>query len=479
MLYMAGTPGTDDWWVQRLCTKLGAGFPRMHKLTQYRDGDALLPDTEWDFGTRQAYYRFMKRSRLHVVETVRNSRTDRQNIIGYRTGAENDDDGDTEAWEHHKRNRMGTQQRVFFNDTADYGRVNVINSLAPDGPLWTMRNEWTSIVEPNSLRPWLTEAGISIGFDSIFGVEVLTLFRPGYYRVAYRDRENVTIPQDGSVWYPQKDWSWAGDPVLTPWTPDALITQNRTVDGFGVYEKHLDTVDRINEVTLNALTLIVMQSFRQRAVKGNLPKVYPEDDPRAGQEIDYDTLFQGGPAALWMLPQGAEIWESKENDVTPVYTARKNEIKTLSSLTSTPQDMFDGESQNQSAMGAQMSREPLYHAVNGMNEQAAVCIAQVQSLSFLSTGDTVRGDVTKIEPMFGKINPATLAEKAEAASKYKSGGATQRYIDEEVFEMTPQQRRQADQDRQTESLEAALAAGVGLNQTPAAPAAGTAVDDAG
>lgn len=463
MLYMAGTPGTDDWWAMRLCTALGAGFPRMSKLMKYRDGDALLPDTDWDFGTRQAYLRFMKRSRLHVVETIRNARTDRQNIIGYRTGAENDEDGDEAAWANHLRNRMGTQQREFFNDTADFGRINVINSIAPDGPLWTMRNEWTSIVETNALRPWLTEAGIMIGFDSILGIEVLTLFRPGYYRVAFRDSALLTLPQDGTVWYPTKDWTWAGDPIRTPWTQDALITQNSTVDGYGVYEKHLDTIDRINEITLNALTLIVMQSFRQRAVKGNLPKVYPEDHPQAGQEIDYDKLFQGGPAALWMLPVGADIWESKENDVTPVYGARRDEIKTLSSLTATPQDMLNPE--NQSAMGAQSSREPLYHAVRNMNSQAAVCLAQVQSLSFLAVGDTVRADVTKIEPMFGKINPATLAEKGEAASKFKAGGATQRYIDEEVFEMTPQQRRQADQDRQTESLEAALAAGVGLEQT--------------
>ncbi len=49
---------------------------------------------------------------------------------------------------------------------------------ADDGPLWNVRNEWTTITEPNGLRPWLTEAGITVGYDQILGVEVVILYRP-------------------------------------------------------------------------------------------------------------------------------------------------------------------------------------------------------------------------------------------------------------------------------------------------------------
>ncbi|MCZ4066439.1 hypothetical protein O1W71_01990 [Microbacterium sp. H37-C3] len=475
MLTESHIAGSDDWWMLRLCHALGDGLPRMKKLTSYRDGDALLPETEWDFGTRQAYFRFMKRSRLHSVETIRNARTDRQHVIGFRTGAAGDESGDLAAWKHWARNRMKVQERTMFNDAGDYGRVNLLTIPDERGPLFLIRNEWTSIVEMNTLRPYLADAGILVGYDHVLGVEVVTLFRPGYYRVAFRRTRVPTLPQDGSTWHPSSDWEWAGEAIRTPYTQDALIHQYKTVDGFGVYEKHLDSVDRVNELTLNALTVIVMQSFRQRAVKGNLPEFYPQDHPRAGERVDYDEIFKAGPAALWMLPMDADIWESTFTDVTPVYNARKEELRALFSLTQTPLDMLGGESENQSALGAQTGREPLQHAVKGMNEQAEMSIAQQMALAFLMEGDTERGDITELEVMFDKITPETLAEKAEAAPKFKAGGASQRYIDEVVFGMTPQQRRDAEQDRQNEALEAALNAGIGNALATGNPAPQTGV----
>lgn len=457
MLNETGIPGSDDWWLVRLCNQLGDGLPRMARLRSYRDGDALLPDNAWDLGTRESYRRFLKRARLHIVETVRDARTDRQGVVGFRTGADGDELGDIEAWKHWVRNRMGVQSRQFFNDTADYGRAYMLTIPSPAGPVWNVRNEWTTIAEMDGLRPWLVQAGITIGFDAVAGAEIVTLFRPGYYRMAWRRTTMPTLPQDGTPWASGPDWTWVGDPIRTPWTQDALLVRSTTTDAFGVYEKHLDSVDRINEITVNAISLIVMQSFRQRGVKGDLPTHYPEGHPLAGQEIDYDEMFKAGPAALWMLPNNAEIWESAVSDVTPIYNARKEEVKTLSSLTRTPQDIFDGESQNQSALGAQTSREPLYYAVKAMNDQAEVSLAQMQALDFASQGDTVRADASQIEVMWQKIIPATMAEQAEAAPKFKAGGATQRYIDTEVFEMTPQEQRRASTERVDEAFEAALA----------------------
>ena len=462
--------GSDDWWVMRLGEKLGSGLFRMSNLTQYRNGDALLPDNAWNQGTRESYMRFMKRSRLHIVETLRDSRTDRQRVMGFRTAALDDAEGDVEAWKRWKRNRMKVQSRSFFNDTGDYGASHLL--IVPSeqhGPIWNVRNDWNTVTEPNSLRPWLTEAGLTYGFDQVLGYEVLTLHRPGYFRQAVRPSRMSTLPQDGSGWYPGAGWSWATGRVRVA-TEDALLQTYKTLDGYGIYEKHLDTIDRINEITLNALTLIIMQSFRQRGVKGNLPEYYPEGHPLAGQRIDYDEMFQAGPAALWMLPLGADIWESQPTDVRPIYEARKDEIKVLSSLTRTPQDIFDGSSQNQSALGAQVSREPLIHAVNNMNDLAEVTLTHAMSLDFQLSGDAQRAAVEDLEVIWAKPNPATLAEKAEAASKYKAGGATQHIIDSEVFELTPAQQREAKADRVAEAF---------VNSLGQAPTVGQVTEDAG
>ncbi|KJL39918.1 hypothetical protein [Microbacterium trichothecenolyticum] len=456
MLAEAGIPGTDDWWLMRLANELGNGLPRMGRLTRYRDGDALLPDNAWDVGTRESYMRWLKRSRLHIVETIRDARTDRQRVIGFRTGADGDESGDLAAWKHWTRNRMKVQSRQFFNDTADYGKSYLLTMPAADGPLWNVRNGWTTITEPNALRPWLTEAGITVGFDPIAQAEVIVLHRPGYFRVAFRPTRVPTLMQDGTPWYPGKGWSWAGGPVRNV-SNDSLLQRNQTVDGFGVYEKHLDSVDRINEITLNTITLIVMQAFRQRGVKGNLPEFYPEGHPQAGEKVDYDELFKAGPAALWLLPVGSEVWESNFTDITPIFTYRRDELKVLMSNTRTPQDIFDGESANQSAAGSQNSKEPLIHAVQAMNDQAEVSLAQAMAQSFEMVGDAIRADVTEIEVLFGKISPATLAEKAEAVAKM-GGKPSQRYINSEVLEMTPAQQRQDEQDRTTEMFQTALAA---------------------
>ncbi|MGO2188192.1 MAG: hypothetical protein ACTH4Y_08085 [Microbacterium gubbeenense] len=467
MLTEIGVPGTDDWWVARLAKQLGDGLPRMELIRSHRDGDALLPDNAWDRGTRDSYKRFVKRARLHVVETIRDARTDRQRVVGFRTGAEGDENGDELAWSHWMRSKMPFQTRLFFNDIADYGEAFLLTlpEEAENLPVFVRYNGWNAAVETDPTRPWLTIAGITYGFDAILEQEVVVLYRPGYYRIAVRPAKTPSLAQDGSPWVMGSDWDWSAS-SQTPWTTDALLRRAATTDGYGIYEKHLDHIDRINEITLNALTLIVMQSFRQRGVKGNLPTHYPEGHPEAGKEINYDELFEAGPAALWMLPVGTDIWESQQTDVRPIFEARKDELQALCSITRTPQDIFAGQSNNQSAMGAETSKEPLKYAVENMNDIVGITIGDSLADAFRITGDQTRGDATQIEVMWKKVNPATLAEKSEAAPKVKQGGASQRWIDENVFEMTPRERRLAEADRASEAFQTSFATTPTTNAAP-------------
>lgn len=466
MLVETSVPGSDDWYLVRLCNQLGDGLPRMARLQSYRDGDALLP-LDLVAGERESYLRFMKRSRLHVVETLRDARTNRQKVIGFRTAAAGDEAGDVEAWKHWNRSRMRVQSRQLFNDTADFGFAYILTMKENDGlPVWQVRNGWDTTTIQDATRPWLSDAGLTVGFDPISQLEVAVLYRRGYYRVAFKRTTVPTLPKDGTGWIGTHDWTWASDRIRTPWTNDCLITKHSTVDGLGIYEKHLDTVDRINEITLNALSIIVQQSFRQRAIEGNLPTHYPEGTERAGEEIDYEELFKSGPAALWLLGDAA-IKELSATDVRPVYEARKHELEALASLTSTPQYVFQGGGENQSAEGAELAREQLVFAVEAMNELASDTFAQAMSLQFQAVGDTTRAEASEIEALFSKVNPASLVQRGEAAPKFKAGGATQRWIDEHVLEMTPGERRQAEQDRVDEAFIAALNGGTDADNSAA------------
>lgn len=60
----------------------------------------------------------------------------------------------------------------------------------------------------------------------------------------------------------------------------------------------IDDLDRINLLVLQRVQIAVLQAFRQRAIKGELP-----EKDAAGNAIDYNVLFSSDPAALWQLPR--------------------------------------------------------------------------------------------------------------------------------------------------------------------------------
>ena len=69
--------------------------PRLNRLEQYYDGDAPLP--EGAEGQSRAYRRFQKKARLNLGQLAISAVRERMMINGFRTGAEDDDNGDVEA----------------------------------------------------------------------------------------------------------------------------------------------------------------------------------------------------------------------------------------------------------------------------------------------------------------------------------------------------------------------------------------------
>lgn len=467
MLELTSVTGSDDWWLMRLATELGEGLPRLGNLRKYRDGDAMLPVQAHE-RTRQSYIAFARRQRLHVVETIRDARTNRQRVVGFRTAAAGDELGDRLAWRMWRRSNMVVASREFFNDVADYGSafLTVTGSPTPGTgrfantfaePGIVPSNGWTTATSQLTTRPWLSEAAITVGYDPVLQVETILLQRPGYIRTAFRRARVASLPSDGTLWYPGSGWEWASDPILLNYTADTPIVRLDGTDGMGVWEKHIDTVDRINEITFNMVTSIVMQAYRQRALKGNLPEFYPPEHPQAGERVNYDELFKSGPDALWLLPVDADLWESAVTDVTPVLNARKEELKNLFAFSSTPHYALSQDSANQAAAGAALSREMLVFAVEAMNDRTEAALAQAIGLGFQAKRDPERSDPADIEVIWGDIERASIAEKGAAAKDAKQGGATQRWIDENVFGMTPAEQAQAKLDRTEEAFAAAVA----------------------
>lgn len=456
MFTEAGVTGSDDWWILRLAAQLGQGFPRLKKLQSYRDGTCMIP-AEASMASTIAFQTFIRMSRLNMAELISSARTNRMKPLAFKTAAPGDDDGDALAMTTWKRSSMKVGIRDVFSDMVDFGEAftTTTGPQTPSSdaqPLILPSNGWTTTVSPMASQSWLAEAAITVGYDPINRTDLMTLFRPGYMRQAFRASAVPSIPSDGTTWTPGAGWSWVSDPVPLGYTQDVPVVAYRTRNGVGVYENHLDALDRVNHTILQRSEIIAMQAFRQLAIQGQLPEVYPAGHPQAGQKINYDQIYKAGPGALWYLPETAKIWESAVTDITPITGAVKDDVKNLAAVTSTPIYILSPDAANGSAEGASLARESLIFAVEDLEDRADDALAQAHSLAFQALGDTLRAQVGDISTMWAPVDRSSMTERAAAAAQAKTGGLSQQMIDEKIFQLTPDEMAQERQNLQDQAF---------------------------
>lgn len=464
MLTQLSITGSDDWWLLECATALGKNFERLGKLRKYREGDAPVP-TESSGAMRAAYAAFVNQGRLNMSELIVGAKTNRQKPVGFRTAAVGDDVGDLLAYKNWKRSHMVVGVRGLLADVGHYGTGYLTvtgSSVSGTGPMnggtyaepsMIPSNGWNTYSSQLSTAPWLAEAAITVGYDPVNMVDTINLFRRGTMRTAVRPAKVSSIPKDGTLWNPGNDWAWTSSPINLGFTTECPVVRLDGPDGFGQYEKHLDTMDRINDTIKQRSTIIAMQAFRQRAVKGNIPMIYPDDHEQAGQKIDYDEIFKAGPAALWLLPEDAEVWESAVTDITPILSATKDDLKHLAAVTSTPLYVLSPDAASGSAEGAALAKETLMFAVEDLNDRAGDAFATAHGLMFQAQRDLARADPAEIETIWASIDRVSIVQRASAAPQAKAGGMSQRMIDEKIFGLTPAEIDQARQDRENEAFD--------------------------
>lgn len=477
MLTLASVPGTDDWWLIRLATELGAGFPRLRKLQRYRTGDAPIPDTA-NHVTRASMVKFMSMARLNFAEQLVVSSTGRERPLGFRTAAPSDANGDPVADRVWNTNHMAVQFRDLLDAKATYGRAYITvtgqqQNVAPFSmPTMLWSTPWNTRTRPNPLRPWEIDHAIYIGHDEVFNVDTITYFRaaqngqPAYFRQAYRRVLVSTIPTDGTIWYPGNDWAWASDPIPFGFTNEVPMVEFATPGGIGEFELHLDSLDRINHTILQRLIITAMQAFRTRALQPDganaepIPEFYPEDDPlgRGGQKINYDEVYEAGPAALWFLPIGSKVWESAVTDIRPIIEATKEDLKMLASASSTPIHVLSPDAANGSAEGANLSRETNLTKVLDRIDRDTNSLARGMSFSMQALRDTVRADPTQIQTLWAPLDFSTIEQKALATYNAARGGMSKTFIGEKIWALGPGELQQETLNAIEDALNAAAAA---------------------
>jgi hypothetical protein len=459
------------WWMLRLSNLLHDPG-RQRRLTLLDDwyrGEPPLPGVARN--AREAVRDFYRDCDSNFAALIVDAVRERQRVRGLRTTADADSTGDKAAWELWTRMRMPLVSTDALRLKGRFGESSILVSPPkeddPQTPVATAEDPRFTVFEVDPERPWSARAGLKIWRDDVRGLDKAYLYRPGRVDVAIHEAPSTTRRRTATVRFGEA-WEWAPD--LAPAVPDGLmpLIPLQNLDGTGEFEPHLSLLRRINFIVLQALTIAVLQAFKQRAIKGA-----PNRDDK-GQEIDYTDIFTADPGAIWLLPETAELWESGQVDLSGITNLATEEIKKLSGVAKTPLPTLLPGSQNQSADGAAYSREGLVFKVEDRNARDQDPLALAQSAAYAWLGDEERSKPGSIQVIWAPPQRSSLAERSSALAQAATGGVPWRTRMIEMGEFDPAEvdrmESELEEDMQRQQRLALMQQAAATPQAPTSPA---------
>lgn len=491
MLEGADIPQSPAWWIKILAVELqnrrhgrngGKLWGRsLSKPIRSRPGLDLLHDhLRGDppllgvaDGWRDHFREVARVGRLNVAALVVEAKANRMGLAGFRTAAAGDDFGDKLATELLRENNMKVRAREVHD-----GMLSLSDSYAMVTP--PRPNKRFPVITAEDAREVITAHDAATG-ETLAG---LKLYRDEWDAADFAHLYLRVTPDDGEPYFEHhvakhvgrtssisesafrmgQSWRWDGDVAHLERMP---IVRFANRGGRGEFERHLDTLDRINDQILNKVVIAKVQAFRQMAIKG-LPdseKVL-EDGKIVEREIDYDDAFIAAPGSMWQLPEGAELWESTPTDLGPLRLAIKDDLEHLAAVTSTPLHTITPDAASGSAEGASLMREEHVYAVEACRDHAEAGWAEVVATAFAFMGEDERAQQSQIEPIWAPIERYSLSEKASAAVQSRDILPIER-IWTDIYQYPPSEvinlRQLQGRDRLTIRL------GQSATQPPAAP----------
>lgn len=431
-------PQSPGWWLKRQFSLLADRdrHHRLQRLHDYRSGHAPLP--EGADNAREAWESFQRKARTNWAELVVSAVSERMTPTGFRTALDADETGDAEVGELWERAGMDVRASDVHDAMLALSETYAIvgpmdeDTGAPrvthEDPRWCVGEQ-----DPEDKRRLI--AGLKVLYDDVEREDRAYLYLPG--RVTDSGRTQVwvarrqtspfspstihgigTSRRPPTVDFNPRGWDWV--PERSGQLPHRAMPMIRfdNKDGLGEYETHTDLIDRINHQVLWRLVIAVLQAHRQKAAKG-MPQSYPVGHPKAGQPIDYSDTFTSDPAAFWMLPKDAEMWESTPTDLRPILEAVKEDIRDLAAVTKTPLHVMMPAGVNQSAEGAGLLREQNEFKVIDRIGRTSGQWSQLMAVMLLHAGMADRADLARLRTMWAPVHRLSLAERADAAAKAK------------------------------------------------------------
>lgn len=395
------------WWIRYLAARIDRRMMRMHLLRSYMDGNAPLP--EGADGCRDAYKLFQHKARTNFAELVTDAVAERMVPQNFRVGDEPDDDDQARAfW---KRNRLAIWAADTHRDMLALGYGYACVAKGPDGKaVATYESPMRAIVDVDPARPDVRRAGLLVYRDPVTGWDSAYLHLPGMVHVFMR-RGSTPGANGAPVPLNFVEGEWTLDRSYPSGLESVPLVPFVNRGGLGEFETHTDLLDRINWGILQRLVIVAMQAYRQRATKGELP--YQDED---GNTVDYGEMFKPGPGALWMLPEGVELWESAQTDVSGVIDSAREDLKQLAAVTRTPMSQLMPDNVNQSAAGAAYSREGLVTKTADRINRAAAGWSEIIRLA-LAIENGGEANVPTVDVDFLSPDRPSMSERYDALAK--------------------------------------------------------------
>lgn len=378
--------------------------PRLNLLERYHDGDAPLP--EGAEGQSRAYRRFQKKARLNLGQLAISAVRERMMINGFRTGADDDENGDAEARRLWKANNGDVKAADLHETMLKFGYSYVMVGF-PEGyeyPIMTVEDprQMHCMVDP------IDQTTVT------FALKVFQEYGKSYVYYYYGDRIEVFEKDADLNIYDPGAWMLSETRTVNNPLGQIPIVKFTNAGGLGEYEPYTDIIDRVNHMTLQRLVIATTQAFRQRVLRGEFP-THDQD----GNEIDYNGILESSAGALWMIPEGADVTELGQSDMSGILQAVRADIQDFAAVTRTPMHYFHPDAANGSAEGASLAREGLVFKAEDRINRVTPGWSKAMSLMFRWVGDEERASLLDLEPMWQRAERYSLAERADANAKFQ------------------------------------------------------------
>lgn len=418
------TPGSPDWYLDRLTRRILEQQSRYDRLEDYMMGNHPLPDGDKRYV--QALRELQRKSRTNYFALVTIAPVERMKVVGFRFGATQGSDADAaKIWQN---SDMGAQSNKLHLMCAVFGNAYV--TVSPPSPydvsglpMLTVEDPRYCVVEMDPAVPSRAVAGLKMWNDDVSGTIVAVLYLPD--GIFYYTGAGTSDIQDSSVPGLTKTLLSGGygsftlaETVPNPTGVVPLVRfswmETFTSVSPGESEGVIDIQDRINSEILNRLIISRSQAYKQRLLAG----VKIPDDKGRGKKPPFDP----GADMLWVVADpNAKIHEFKEADIKQLLDAIRDDVGDMAAITKTPPHYLLGEVVNVSGDALKAAETGLVSKVKLRMENMGWGWEKVLRLCFLYMNDKRATDVIS-SVIWDDPESKSRAELADALTKEVSAG---------------------------------------------------------